>query len=98
MKLYFQNLFWKLQNDIVTAVHFNVWNSEYSVLNIKYKPLAFFITFFWFDFFGNKIFLSCFRYMIVNALVSSPKIFPFCQTSIFLCEIFSLGEENPLWI
>lgn len=36
--------------------------------------------------------------MIVNALVSSPKIFPFCQTSIFLCEVFSLGEENPLWI
>lgn len=36
--------------------------------------------------------------MIVNALVSSPKIFPFCQTNIFLCEVFSLGKENPLWI
>lgn len=96
-KLYFQNLFWKLQNYIVTAVHFKVCNSEYSVLNIKYKPFAFLLHF-WFDFFGNKILLPCFRYMIVNALLSSHKTFPFCQTNIFLCEVFSLGKENPLWI
>lgn len=82
-KLYFQDLFWKRQNDLVTAVHFYFYNFEYNVL-YRIQALGFSITFFCFDFFGNKIFLSFFGSMIVNTPVSSPKLFPFCQTNIFL--------------
>lgn len=32
-KLYFQNLFWKHQNDLVTAVHFYFYNFECNVLH-----------------------------------------------------------------
>lgn len=54
-KLYFQNLFWKRQNDLVTAVHFYFYNFEYNVL-YTIQALGLFITFFALTFLETKYF------------------------------------------
>jgi len=82
-KLYFKNPVWKHQNDLLTAIHFYFYNSEYTVLYTM-QTLGLFITFFALVFFETKYFLSFFGIIVVNTLVSSPEIFPSCQTNIFL--------------
>lgn len=70
-KLYFQNLFWKHQNDLFTAVHF--YNFEYNGI-YTIQALGLSITFFsFFFFFGNKIFFLLFECIIINTSLSSPQ-------------------------